>query len=147
MINKILSLKWNLLIPIVAFFSPIKPLILLVGFMILLDTFFGLYRAKKTNEAITSRKLSQIASKMFLYQGSVILFFLIETYILKDFIKLISGIDLFITKIIAIFLVLIEMISINENYSVVKGTSIFRTIKDVITRVKEVKEDVKDIYK
>lgn len=145
MIHKVLSLKENLLIPILAFFAPIRPLLILVGIMICLDTMFGIKKAKFFKEEISSKKLSQIVSKMFLYQGSIILFFCIETYILDDFIRVFSGIDLFVTKIIAIFLIIIEVISINENYSAVKGISIFDTLKKVVSRVQEVKQDVKKI--
>lgn len=132
---------------VIAFLIPIQPLILTVGLMILLDTVFGIYRAKKFNQDITSRRLSQIISKMVLYQSSVILFFMMEKFILMDFIIIFTSIPLFLTKIITITLCSIELKSIDENYQAVSGKSIWKGFKQLVARTQEIKKDISNIAK
>ena len=129
---------------IIAFLLPIKGIMLAVGFSILADTIIGLYRAKKQNQQITSRRLSNIVSKMFLYQGAVVLFFIIEKFILGDIVSLfVTASEFIITKLIAMALIGIELKSINENYESATGISVWSKIKEVLTRAKEIKDDLK----
>jgi hypothetical protein len=135
----------NILAFIVAFLAPINALIITVGLAIALDTLIGVSRAKKKNENITSKKLSQIVSKMVLYQSALVLFFLIEKFILADFIVLFTGINLFLTKIVALVLVYIEIKSINESWLAITGVSLWEKFKELLLRVKEVREDIKEL--
>jgi hypothetical protein len=129
---------------IAAFLLPIKFIMLTVGFAIMADTLVGLYRAKKKGEKITSRKLSQVISKMVLYQSSVVLFFCIEQFILADFIILFTGIPLFLTKLVGALLVFIEIQSINESLESLTGKGIWDRLKELIRRAKDIKEDISD---
>lgn len=135
----------HILMIIVAFLAPIKALILTVGACIVLDTITGLIKARKNKDKITSRKLSHVITKMVLYQSAIILFFCIEKHILADFIVLFTGINLFLTKIVACVLVGIELMSCNENYLAISGVSIWGKFKELLRRAKEVKEEVKDL--
>jgi hypothetical protein len=128
-----------------AFLLPIKFIMLTVGFAIAADTLIGLYRAKKKGEKITSRKLSQVISKMVLYEGAVVLFFCIEQFILADFIILFTGIPLFLTKVVGALLVFIEVQSINESLESISGKGIWIRVKEMIRRAKDVKEDIEDL--
>jgi len=49
------------------------------------------------------------------------------------------------TKILALVLVSIEIISINENFKAVKGIDLWASLKNLFTRAKEVTQDFKDI--
>jgi phage-related holin len=69
-----------------AFFLPISGILLMIGVLIAIDTFTGIWKAKKLKEKITSRKLSGIISKLALYEVTVIMFFLIDNFILNDII-------------------------------------------------------------
>lgn len=129
---------------IAAFLLPIKFILLTVGFAIVADTTIGIFRAKKKGEKITSRKLSQVVSKMFLYNGAVILFFCMEQYILADFIALFVDIHLFLTKLVGALLVFIEVQSINESIESLTGKGIWDRLKEMITRAKLIKEDISD---
>jgi hypothetical protein len=85
--------KFILLAQIIcAFLMPIKPLFLLVGLMIILDTVSGIFKAKKIHEKITSKKLSRVISKMLLYQCGLVTFFILEKFLLGEFIVAFSSI-------------------------------------------------------
>lgn len=132
---------------ILAFLVPIKPLILTVGICIAADTIIGIWRAKKMKEKITSRKLSNIISKMLLYQGAVILFFMIETWILGDIIGLFTKIPLLLTKLVACTLVYIELKSVDESYEIIHGYSIWDKFKEMLKRSKSIKNDINNFTK
>jgi hypothetical protein len=144
-INKITLNK--LLIVIGAFLLPIKPLLILVGLCIFLDTVFGVWKCKKTGIEVNSKGLSAIISKMVLYQSAIILFFALEKYILGDFVMLFTSIHLFLTKIIAILLIGIEVTSISENIKAVTGRGLWGRIKILLGRAKAVTSDIKELKK
>lgn len=134
----------NFLMLVIAFLLPIKGILLAVGFSILADTIIGIYKSKKLNQKITSRRLSNIVSKMFLYQGAVILFYMIEKFILGDIVSLfVTATEFLITKLIAMALIGIELKSINENYQEATGISLWSKVKEVLTRAKELKKELK----
>jgi hypothetical protein len=47
-----------------------------------------------------------------------------------------------LTKIVALVLSSIEVMSINENYKIVKGIDLWQSMKLLFARAKEVKEDL-----
>lgn len=130
-----------------AFLLPIKPLILLVIMMIVLDTITGIWKAKKIGDPITSRKLSRVISKMILYQVGLITFFVLEKFLLGEFVLIFTDIPFFLTKIIAIFFCSIEVMSLNENVKAVYGLNFFQLFKQVLSRVKEVKDEINEVGK
>jgi hypothetical protein len=69
-----------------AFFLPISGILIMIGVLIAIDTITGIWKAKKLGEKITSRKLSAIISKLALYEITVIMFFLIDKFILNEII-------------------------------------------------------------
>lgn len=129
---------------ILAFLSPIVPLLLLVGVAIALDTILGCLRARKLGQKITSRKLSQVVSKMVLYQTAVILFFCIEKYVLSDIIGMFTQIPLILTKLVTSTLLFIELLSINENLNSAYGFNLWTKFKDMVGRAKSVKDELED---
>ena len=132
---------------VLTFLTPIKPLILIVGVAIALDTFYGVRRAKKTGEKVTSRKLSKIISKMVLYQSAVVLFFCVEKFILGDIIGLFTNIPLILTKIVTTVLLYIEATSISESYEIMYGVSLWKKFKELIKRTGDTKQQLQDILK
>lgn len=137
----------KILIILSAFLMPIKPLLILVGLMIFLDTIFGVWKCKKDGTKITSKGLSSIVSKMVLYQASVILFFALEKFLVGDFILLFTSIPLFLTKVVATLLVGIELLSISENIEAATGVNIWQKIKSMLGRAKKIKKDFGDVIK
>ena len=130
---------------IIAFLTPIIPLMIIVFGAIILDTIFGVLRAKKVKEPITSRRLSKIISKLLLYQLVIILAFSTEKFILSDIIGIFCQIPLIGTKLVTTLLLFIEGTSINENYKILSGVSLWQKVKDLVGRGKELKKDIKDI--
>jgi hypothetical protein len=132
----------RILMIISAFLAPIFGILITVGIAILADTVMGIWRAKKLKEKITSRKLSQIISKMFLYNATVILFFLIDWYILNAIILTFFTVPLMLTKIVALTLVSIEIYSIDENWKAVKGNGLWFYFKRLTSRAKDIKDEI-----
>jgi hypothetical protein len=135
----------KLLAVVGSFFLPISGILFLVGFAIFVDTLTGLWKSKKLKIPITSRKLSAIVSKMFLYELAVIGFYLIDFWILNDIVKQFFSVPLMLTKILALILISIETMSINENYIAIRGISIFQAMKSLFARAKEIKQDINGI--
>jgi|688.fasta_scaffold1169216_2 hypothetical protein len=128
------------------FFAPIQGLLISVGTAIALDTIFGIAKAIKLEDKITSRKLSNIVSKFVLYQAAVLLIFTIDTFLLSEFFKLWFSIPFFFTKIVTIILIFIETVSIKENFEEAFNIDIFKMLKKALKRGIDIKEDI-DILK
>jgi hypothetical protein len=125
-----------------AFFLPISGILIMIGVLISIDTITGIWKAKKLGEKISSRKLSSIISKLALYEITVIMFFLIDKFILNEIILTFFSVEFMLTKVVALVLASIEVMSINENYKVVKGIDLWQSMKLLFARAKEVKEDL-----
>lgn len=137
----------KILIILSSFLMPIKPLLILVGLMIFLDTIFGVWKCKNQGTKVTSKGLSAIVSKMVLYQFAVILVFALEKFMFGDFVQIFTAIPLFLTKVVATLLVGIEVTSISENIEEATGVNIWQRIKIMLGRAKKIKDDVNDIIK
>jgi hypothetical protein len=125
-----------------AFFLPISGILIMIGVLISIDTITGIWKANKIGDKITSRKLSSIISKLALYELTVIMFFLIDRFILNDIILTFFSVPFMLTKVVALVLASIEVMSINENYKVVKGIDLWQSMKLLFARAKDIKEDL-----
>ena len=130
-----------------AFFLPISGILIMIGVLISIDTITGIWKANKLGDKITSRKLSSIISKLALYEITVIMFFLIDKFILNEIILTFFSVQFMLTKVVALVLASIEVMSINENYKIVKGIDLWQSMKLLFARAKEVKEDLNKIKK
>lgn len=130
-----------------AFFMPICGILILIGFAVLMDTITGIWKAKKTKTKVTSRRLSAIISKILLYEATVMLFYAMDYFLLNDIVISFFSIDLLTTKILALVLVSIEVISINENYKAIYQKDLWDALKNLFARAKEVTSDFKNIKK
>jgi phage-related holin len=114
----------------------------MIGVLIIIDTMTGIWKAKKIGEKITSRKLSAIISKLALYEVTVIMFFLIDQFILNDIILTFFSVPFMLTKVVALVLASIEVMSINESIKQVKGVDLWQSGKALFARAKDIKEDL-----
>lgn len=132
---------------VLAFLIPIYGLILAVGCCIVADTIIGILKAKKLNgwKSISSRRLSAIVSKMFLYEGALVLFFFIDKFIIGEFTAIFIEIPLILTKILAATLCFIEIKSIDENIEIITGKSVWNRFKEMLTRAQEAKKEISDL--
>jgi hypothetical protein len=119
----------------------------MIGVLISIDTITGIWKANKLKEKITSRKLSSIISKLALYEVTVIMFFLIDQFILNDIILTFFSVPFMLTKVVALVLASIEVMSINENYKIVKGIDLWQSMKLLFARAKDINNDIKKIKK
>jgi hypothetical protein len=132
----------HFLTTLLLFFAPIQGLLISVGTAIALDTIFGISKAIKIKEKITSRKLSNIVSKFVLYQAAVLLIFTIDTFLLGEFFNIWFSIPFFFTKIVTIVLIFIEAVSIKENFEEAFNVNVLKLLKDFLKRSAEIKEDI-----
>ena len=132
---------------LILFFAPIQGLLIAVAFGIILDTFTGVFKSIKLNGfcSIRSRRLSHIISKMLLYQTTILLLYVIDKFLLNEFVKLHFTIDFMFTKLVAILLIFIELVSIKENVEEALKIDIWKMLKALLNRAKEVKEDIDEI--
>lgn len=128
-----------------AFFIPISGILIMIGVLISIDTFTGIWKANKLGGKITSRKLSAIISKLALYEVTVIMFFLIDRFILNDILLTFFSVPFMLTKVVALVLSSIEVMSINENYKVVKGIDLWQSMKLLFARAKDIKDNINKI--
>jgi hypothetical protein len=130
---------------ILSFFLPIVGILILIAASVILDTITGIWKSKKLKQPITSRRLSAIISKILLYEATVMLFFAMDKFLLNDIVSSFFSIELLTTKVLALTMVSIEVISINENYKAVKGIDLWASLKNLFARAKEVTSDFKNI--
>lgn len=132
---------------LILLFVPIYGLLIAVGSAIILDTFTGIFKSVKLNgwKSIRSRKLSNIISKMALYEICIIFLYLIDNFVLNEFIKSAFGFDFMFTKICAILLIFVELVSIKENIEETFNVDIWKLLKKSFNRAKEIKSNINDI--
>jgi hypothetical protein len=134
----------NTLAGLLLFFTPIQGLVITVGMIVLLDTFTGIFKSVKLKGwcSIRSRILSNIISKLLLYEICIVLLFPIDKFLLNDLLIRLISVQFFATKLVCIVIILIEGTSIKENIEEAMNIKIWKIIKNAIRRAKEVKEDV-----
>ena len=139
-------MKTKLSIFILSFFSilaPIKPLVLIAVFAIILDTVFGIWRSWKKGNKIRSRRLSHTISKSLLYSGAIVFIYLLEKFVLSDLLSYFISVDLVMTKAFTAFCVFTEVKSINESYFSVTGINVWDKFIAFVKRSKEQVEELK----
>jgi hypothetical protein len=134
---------------LILFYTPIGGLLIGVGVAIIFDTFTGIFKSIKLNgiSSIKSRTLSNIISKMALYELCILSLFAIDYYVLNEFIIFSFGINFMFTKICSIMLIFIELVSIKENIEETFNVDLWKLLKKAFNRAKEIKEDVNEIAK
>ena len=129
----------------VTFLAPIKGLLLLTGLVVVLDTLFAIYTTIKLNgwKSYQSTKLFNIVVKSFFYLGSIILAFFVDTHIIEK--NTLFGVNLLMSKVVTIFWIYIEVKSIDETSQKLGNKSFYFTIKNLLTKLKDLKKDINEI--
>jgi hypothetical protein len=129
----------------ITFLAPIKGLLLITGLCVLLDTFFAIYTTIKLNgwASYQSTKLFNIVVKSFFYLGSIILAFFVDTHIIEK--NTLFGVNLLVSKVVTIFWIYIEVKSIDETSQKLGNKSFYFTIKNLLTKLKDLKKDINEI--
>lgn len=136
-----------LIASILLLFAPIHGLLIAVASAIMLDTITGIFKSIKLNgfKSVRSRKLSNIVSKMLLYEICILFLFLMDKYLLNEFVEHAFGFKFMFTKICAILLMFIELVSIKENLEESFKIDFWAMLKKILNRAKEIKTDINDI--
>jgi hypothetical protein len=128
-------------------FVPIQGLLIAVGCAIMLDTITGVFKSIKLRgiSSIKSRTLSNIISKMFLYEVCIMFLFAMDKFLLNEFMIQWFSIAYMFTKICAILLIFIELVSVKENIEETFKIDIWKLLKRAFARAKDVKNNIDDI--
>jgi hypothetical protein len=107
---------------------PVAPIIYTLTLVIFADFIFGICRAKKMKETITSRKMSQSLPKILLYNSIILVLYFVDKEVLN------TGIGL--EKLGASLMIIMEMKSIDESFNTIFGYSLWNRLVESIERGK-----------
>lgn len=110
--------------------APVAAIIYTLTFIIFLDFIFGIVKSVKLKQEVSSRKMSQSISKVFLYNLLIIGLFVVDKYVLQ------TGIGL--EKIGASLIILVEIRSIDEHFTKLFGYSLWDKISEQFKRGKSI---------
>jgi hypothetical protein len=123
------------------FFAPIKGIIILVALSTIIDTCFGIWKAKKLKESVTSKTFRHgFVPKLMSYVGAIMLVYASDFFIINYLTKEVISVDYLATKLIALMLISIEVKSMDESFQKVKGYSFINKIVKLIIKAKDVKK-------
>lgn len=108
--------------------APVSAIVYTLTFIIFLDFIFGVVKSIKLKQEVTSRKMSQSISKIFLYNLVIIGLFVMDKYVLS------TGIGL--ERIGASLIILVEFRSIDEHFTKLFGYSLWDKISEQFKRGK-----------
>lgn len=112
----------NVLAGVAAVLAPIKMVMVAVGFLIMSDLITGIMAAKKRGEPISSARMRDVVTKMFVYQLAVVSAFFLGYYLLDG--------TIIIAKVTGAAIALVEMKSVAENVKTVTGVDLMEILKD-----------------
>jgi len=131
----------NILTALLLFFAPIKGIILIVALSTILDTSFGLWKAYKIGEKITSKIFRHgLVPKLVSYIAVIMLVYASDVFIINALTMTVVSVDFMATKVIALVLISIEVKSMDESFVAVKGYSFIDKIKAIILKMKNVRK-------
>lgn len=107
------------------FLAPIKPLMIAIGALIIIDLMLGIWAALRSKEKITSRRLSRTITKCMAYQLAIISSHIMESYFAQ-------GIP--IVKIVSGLIAITEFKSILENTTRMTGIDFWRSLIEKMTK-------------
>lgn len=122
---------------IMVFFAPLGMMLIAVGLAILLDTFFGRWKASKIGEKVTSKKTRHgVVSKALTYALVSITVFIMDKVAVNEIVHAYFPYDYVLTKTVVVFLIWLEASSIDESYEQVKGIKLSAKFLDFIYTIK-----------
>ena len=132
----------NILTALLLFFAPIKGIILMVALATILDTGFGLWKAYKIGEKITSKIFRHgLVPKLVSYIAAIMLVYASDVFIINALTMTVVSVDFISTKVIALVLLSIEVKSMDESFVAVKGYSFIDKIKAIILKMKNIRKE------
>lgn len=133
----------SILYSILLFFAPIKGIILVVALSTIIDTGFGIWKAKNLGEKLSSKAFrSGLVPKLLSYVGSVMMIYGSDVFIINSLVSNVVDVEFMATKVIALTLIINEAKSIDESFEAVKGYSMIAKMLEIINNLKEVKKQL-----
>ena len=132
---------------VLAFFVPIQGILLTVGLCIAFDTLTGVWKAWKNEgrKSITSKKFSNIISKMLLFELTVGVLFVLDYFLLSELTNIWFSVPYLVTKLAALVLIMNELISVKENLEAIFKVDFWKMLKNALKRTKELKDEIDEI--
>ena len=116
----------------------------MVALATILDTSFGLWKAKKLGEPITSKIFRHgFVPKLLSYIAVVMLVYASDVFILNELTMTVVSVGFISTKITSLVLIAIEVKSMDESFIKVKGYSFIEKFKKIVNKIKDVKKELK----
>ena len=145
----------SIALALATFLLPVRPLLLVIGFAILVDTIFGIIASKKCNEPILSNKLARVSTKSVIYMTLTLLTYGIDIVLLNALLMNYLKIQLLFAKLVGVGIVIVEVFSIDEKIRKMndnKGIWYYFTLilskgKAFTGALKDVKKDVDELKK
>lgn len=139
----LIKIYGSLILPIIVFFAPIYVMVFLVGLATLVDTGFGIWKAKSLGEVCNSKKCRHgLIPKVKSYVGIILLLFVADFYIVNELTKLFIDIEFISTKLVSLGLIVIEIKSMDESFEKVKGYSFIGKLYNNLRNIKKVKDNL-----
>ena len=125
------------------FFAPIKGIIVIVALSTMIDTGFGVWKAKKLGEKLSSKAFrSGLVPKLLSYVGTAMMVYGSDVFIINSLVCNIVDVEFMATKVIALTLIINEAKSIDESFEAVKGYSLIAKLLEIINNLKDVKKQL-----
>jgi hypothetical protein len=127
---------------IFSFLAPVWGVMVGVGLAIAIDTVMGAYYAHKEGRFNSEGLRIGLTSKMLVYQIIILSIFGIDTAILMEFTTLFNSLPYIVTKLAGVALIIIELVSMKENFEKIYNVNIVKVLKKAIGIYKEVKNEI-----
>jgi len=101
----------------ISYFSPAFPLMLAIGFFLVMDFITGIMAAQKRGEEILSKKMRPTITKGIGYMVAILVAHVFQ----KNFLT-----DIEVLKIVSGLIAFIEVKSLDENFRDITGKSLFK---------------------
>ena len=126
-----------------AFIAPIYPLMATVITFIVADAVLEVINSFK-NKQFCPTFVKRLVLKLLSYNICLVIIYVLEVNLLGEFVKLIIGIPLLITKILSVGLIWLELNSIDENFYKITGKRFVDEFKKLIIFGREIKKEIQD---
>ena len=126
-----------------AFIAPIYPLMATVITFIVADAMLEVINSFK-NHQFCPTFVKRLVLKLVSYNICLIIIYVLEVNLLGEFVKMIIGIPLLITKVLSVGLIWLELNSIDENFYKITGKRFVKEFKKLIIFGKEIRNEIKD---
>lgn len=126
-----------------AFIAPIYPLMATVITFIVADAALEVINSFK-NKQFCPTFVKRLVLKLLSYNICLVIIYVLEVNLLGEFVKLIIGIPLLITKILSVGLIWLELNSIDENFYKITGKRFVDEFKKLIIFGREIKKEIQD---